>query len=61
MSLLSIIIALVLVGVLLWAINEYLPIQPGIKKLLNIIVVVVLAIWLLNALGVWGYLTRIHV
>lgn len=60
MSLLSIIVALAVVGVLLWAINEFIPMQASVKKLLNIVVIVALVIWLLRAFGVLAYLARMH-
>ena len=52
MSLISIIIILVLVGVLLWAINSYIPMQAGIKKILNVVVIVVVVLWLLSVFGI---------
>jgi Flp pilus assembly protein protease CpaA len=52
MSLISLILVLVIVGVLLWAINAYIPMQPTIKKILNVAVVIVLVLWLLYAFGV---------
>jgi hypothetical protein len=60
MSILSIIIMLAVVGVLLWAINEFIPMQESVKKLLNIVVIVALVIWLLRLFGVFAYLSRIH-
>lgn len=61
MSLLPILIAIVVVGLLLWVINSYIPMQASIKKILNIVVVIVLIIWLLNAFGVFGYLGKVHI
>ncbi|MEX2606757.1 MAG: Thivi_2564 family membrane protein [Kiritimatiellia bacterium] len=52
MPLLNIIITLVLVGVALWAINRFIPMAASVKKILNIIVVVVLCIWLLQVFGI---------
>jgi hypothetical protein len=60
MNILSIIITLAVVGVLLWAINEFIPMQESVKKLLNIVVIVALVIWLLRLFGVFAYLSRIH-
>lgn len=54
MSLLSVLIAIVVVGVVLWAVNTYVPLDPKIKRILNIVIVLVLVIWLLKAFGVWG-------
>ncbi len=61
MSLLTIMIALVIVGVSLWLINAYIPMDPTVKRLLNIAVIVILVIWLLKGLGFWGYLSTVHV
>jgi len=52
MSLISLILVLVVVGVLLWAINAYIPMQPTIKKILNVAVVIAVVLWLLYAFGV---------
>lgn len=59
MDLLSLIIILVVVGVLMWAINQYIPMQANIKQLLNIVVVVVLVVWLLSLFS--GYFPSIRV
>lgn len=61
MSLISLILAIVVVGVLLWAINALIPMEERIKKILNVVVIVVLVIWILKALGVFGYLTDVRV
>jgi len=61
MSLITIVITLIVVGVLLWLINTYIPMDGKIKKLLNIVVVVVVVLWLLNVFGVWGHLHNIRV
>lgn len=61
MSLISLIVAIVVVGILLWAINSYIPMDDKIKKILNIVVVVVLVLWILQAFGVWGYLSGVRV
>ena len=61
MSLLSILIAIIVVGVLLWVINTFLPMDHQIKRIFNIVVVVALIIWLLKAFGLFAYLTNIYV
>ena len=58
MTLLTLILTIVIVGVLLWLINTYVPMQATVKNILNIVVVIVLIIWLLNAFGVVGPLNR---
>ncbi len=52
MPLINIVITLVIVGVALWAINKFIPMPRSIKTVLNLVVVVVLCLWLLNAFGV---------
>ena len=61
MSLLSILIAIIVTGVLLWVINTFLPMDRQIKRIFNIVVVVALIIWLLKAFGLFAYLTNIYV
>jgi bacteriorhodopsin len=51
MSLLTLIFVLVLIGVLLWAINTYIPMDPKIKKILNVAVVVIVVLWLMYVIG----------
>ena len=53
MDLLSVVIVLVVVGMLLWAINSYIPMQPPIKQILNIVVVIAVVLWLLSAFGIF--------
>jgi len=52
MPLTTIVITLIVVGVLLWLINTYIPMQAAIKSIINIIVVVACVLWVLNGLGI---------
>ena len=61
MSLITLAITLIVVGVLLWLVNTYIPMDGKIKKILNIVVVVVVVLWLLNVFGVWGHLHDVRV
>ena len=61
MSLVTIVISLIVVGVLLWLINTYIPMDGKIKKVLNIVVMVVVVLWLLNIFGVMGHLRDVRV
>ena len=61
MSLITIVITLVVVGILLWLVNTYIPMDGKIKKILNIVVIVVVVFWLLNVFGVWNYVRNVHV
>lgn len=61
MPLIQIIVALIVVGVLLWLINRFIPMQRTIKSILNAVVVIVVVLWLLNVFGLFHSLARIHV
>jgi hypothetical protein len=61
MSILTILIVIVVVGVLLWAINSFLPMDPKVKSILNIVVVILLIIWLLQAFGLLNVLRGVRV
>jgi hypothetical protein len=61
MSLIYLVIVLVIVGVILWAINNYIPMQSNIKKILNVVVVIAVVLWLLTVFGVIGNLSTIRI
>lgn len=61
MSLLSLVVMLVLIGVLLWAVNTYIPMDGQIKRILNIVVVVAVVLWLLKAFGLFNALSGVTV
>jgi predicted membrane protein len=60
MSLLSVILAIVIVGVLLWIINQFIPMEARVKQILNIVVIIILLIWVLSGLGFFGYIRDIR-
>jgi hypothetical protein len=57
MPLINIVIALIVVGVLLWLINTYVPMASSIKTILNVVVVIAVVVWVLQAVGLWGQIT----
>ena len=61
MTLISLVVTLIVVGVLLWLINAYIPMDAKIKKILNIVVVIVVILWVLSAFGVLGHSGDIRV
>jgi hypothetical protein len=61
MPLITIIVTLVVAGVALWAINKYIPMAKPIKNIINIVVVLVLVLWLLQAFGIIGSISNIRV
>lgn len=61
MSLITVLIVIVVVGVVLWLINSYVPMDGKIKTILNVVVVIILIIWLLKAFGVWGAMGDVRV
>ena len=54
MPLINLVIALIVVGVLLWLINRYIPMASSIKTILNVVVVIAVVIWVLQAVGLWA-------
>lgn len=61
MPLINIVIILIVVGVLLWLVNNYIPMDGKIKRILNIVVVVVVVLWLLQVFGIIGSIDAIRV
>lgn len=56
MTLLGLIVTLVVIGVLLWLVNTHIPMDPKIKQILNVVVIIVVVLWLLSAFGLIGSL-----
>jgi hypothetical protein len=61
MPLLQLVMVLIVVGVLLWLVNRFIPMQGTIKSILNAVVVIAVVLWLLNVFGLFNSLSRIHV
>ena len=61
MPLLQILIALIVVGVLLWLVNSFIPMAGSIKSILNAVVVIVVVVWLLNVFGLLSSFSMINV
>ena len=61
MPLTQVIVVLIVVGVLLWLINRFIPMAGSIKSILNAVVVIVVVLWLLSVFGVLGSLSNIRV
>jgi low temperature requirement protein LtrA len=61
MSLISLVITLIVVGVLLWLVNTYIPMDRKIKQILNVVVVIAVVLWLLSAFGVLNLGSSIQV
>jgi len=61
MSLISLVVVLIIVGVLLWLVNAYIPMDATIKKIINIVVIVVVVLWLLSMFFDFGSLNAIKI
>jgi hypothetical protein len=57
----QILLALIVVGVLLWLVNRFIPMQRSIKSILNGVVVIAVVLWLLNTFGLFHSLAHIRV
>ena len=60
MPLINVVIVLIVVGVLLWLANSYIPMDAAIKKILNIVVIIAVVLWLLSAFGVLSNISTIR-
>jgi 1-acyl-sn-glycerol-3-phosphate acyltransferase len=61
MPLTSLVVTLIVIGVLLWLVNSYIPMDGKIKKILNVVVVICVVVWLLSVFGVIGHTGDIRV
>ena len=61
MPLINLVITLIVVGVLLWLVNTYIPMDGKIKQILNVVVVIAVVIWLLQVFGLLGSLNSIRI
>jgi hypothetical protein len=61
MPLIQLLEVLVVVGILLWLVNRFIPMQGSIKSILNGVVVIAVVLWLLNVFGLFHSLSHIHV
>ncbi|BBP03889.1 hypothetical protein TPL01_04200 [Sulfuriferula plumbiphila] len=61
MPLIQLVIVLVVVGVVLWLINTYIPMEATIKKILNVVVIIAVILWLLSVFGVLGSLSGVRI
>jgi len=61
MSLVHLVGTLIVVGVLLWLVNQYIPMEARIKAILNGVVVIAVVLWLLNVFGILGAISGIQV
>ncbi len=57
MPLVYVVGVLIVVGMALWLINTYIPMAGSIKTILNVVVVVAVAVWVLKAVGLWASVT----
>jgi len=61
MPLINIVIALVVAGLALWLINQYIPMASGIRTILNVLVTVAVGVWVLQVTGLWGPITNYRI
>lgn len=61
MPLINVVFALIAVGVLLWLVNRFIPMQSAIKSILNVVVIVAVALWVGNLFGLFHTLSRYRI
>ncbi|WP_366937042.1 Thivi_2564 family membrane protein [Acidithiobacillus sp.] len=57
-SLIHVVLVLIVVGVLLWLVNSYIPMASSIKSILNVLVVIIVVLWLLSVFGIFNLPAR---
>ena len=58
--LIHVVIVLIIVGLLMWVINRYIPMAPTISSILNGVVAIAMIVWVLKEFGLWGNVTNLH-
>lgn len=61
MPLLQVVLVLVVVGVLLWLVDRFIPMASSIKSILNAVVTIAVVLWLLKVFGLFAYISNIHI
>ena len=61
MPLIQLVVILIVIGVLLWLVNNYIPMQGSIRRILNGVVVIAVVLWLVNVFGLLSYFTNFRV
>jgi hypothetical protein len=61
MPLLQLVVILIVIGVLLWLVNNYIPMQGSIKRIMNGVVVIAVVLWLVNVFGLFSYFSNFRV
>jgi hypothetical protein len=61
MPLIQLVVMLIVIGVLLWLVNNYIPMQGSIKRIMNGVVVIAVVLWLVNVFGLFGYIANFRV
>jgi hypothetical protein len=61
MPLINLVVTLIVVGVLLWLVNTYIPMDRKIKSILNVVIVIAVILWLLGVFGILGNMSGIRV
>jgi type IV secretory pathway TrbD component len=61
MPLINVVLTLIVVGILLWLVNRYIPMQGTIKGILNAVVVIVVVVWIVNVFGLSHYISQFRV
>jgi hypothetical protein len=61
MPLVNVVLTLLVVGVLLWLVNRFIPMQSAIKGILNAVVVIAVVLWMLKLFGLWHYVSQFRI
>jgi uncharacterized membrane protein YvlD (DUF360 family) len=60
MPLINVVLTLIVIGVMLWLVNRFIPMQETIKGILNAVVVIAVVLWIVNIFGLLQYISQFH-
>jgi len=60
MPLINVFVVLIVIGVLLWLVNRFIPMAGSIKSILNAVVIILVVLWLLDVFGLFHSVSRMH-
>lgn len=61
MPIIQLLLVLIVIGVLLWLVNTFIPMDAKIKQIINVVVIIAVVFWLLSVFGAFSYFSGVHV
>lgn len=61
MALINLVVVLIVIGILLYCINSFIPMDAKIKQIVNIVVIVAVLLWILSVFGLFSSFSTVRV